>query len=97
MARYTLTDYAKADIKQIISYIRLRNPRAAKRVSAEIRSAMRRLADFPGMGHFREDVTEKPLRFWSIYSYLIIYRPETKPLQIIRVLHGGRDPGQILR
>jgi hypothetical protein len=38
----------------------------------------------PGVGHFRQDLTSRPLKFWPIYSYLIVYYPETKPVQIIR-------------
>jgi len=26
-----------------------------------------------------------------VYSYLVIYRPETKPLQVVRVVSGYRD------
>jgi plasmid stabilization system protein ParE len=35
-----------------------------------------------------------PVRFWVVqpYSnYLIVYVPEKKPLQIIRILHSARD------
>jgi antitoxin ParD1/3/4/toxin ParE1/3/4 len=57
---------------------------------------MRRLAQTPGMGHLREDLADEPLRFWPVYSYLIIYRPETDPLEIVRVLHGARDVRAVL-
>ncbi len=49
------------------------------------------LADNPEVGHLREDLASEPLRFWTIYSYMIIYRPKTSPLQIIRILHGAQD------
>jgi plasmid stabilization system protein ParE len=91
MARYVLTDLAKDDIREIIAYIRQRSPQSAKKVRAELRSAMRNLADFPHIGHLRPDLADEPLRFWSVYSYLIAYLPDTKPLQIIRVLHGARN------
>jgi plasmid stabilization system protein ParE len=45
----------------------------------------------PGMGHFREDLLDKRHRFWSVYSYIIVYRWETKPLQILAIVHGARD------
>jgi plasmid stabilization system protein ParE len=32
-----------------------------------------------------------------VYSYLVIYRFETKPLQVIRVLHAAREVQSILR
>jgi len=57
---------------------------------------MRRLAQSPLMGHLREDLTDEPVRFWSVYSYVIVYDPETQPLQIIRILHSARDLRRIL-
>lgn len=57
---------------------------------------MRKLAEFPGLGHVREDLAEEPLRFWAVYSYLIIYRSNQRPIEIIRVLHGAQDVRAIL-
>ena len=54
-------------------------------------SAMERLADNPHMGHFREDLTDKTVKFWPFkWHYLIIYKP-VSPLEIVRVLSGYRD------
>jgi hypothetical protein len=46
-------------------------------VRDELRAAMRRLAASSGLGDPREDLADEPLRFGSVYSYLIVYRPET--------------------
>jgi antitoxin ParD1/3/4/toxin ParE1/3/4 len=48
------------------------------------------------MGHLREDLTDEPVRFWSLFSYVIVYDPETQPLQILRILHSARDLRRIL-
>ncbi len=48
------------------------------------------------MGHFRGDLVANPLRFWRVRDYLIIYRSEKKPLEIVRVLHGKRDVQALL-
>jgi plasmid stabilization system protein ParE len=45
----------------------------------------------PHLGHYRDDLTTRPLRFFPVFTYLVIYLPETEPLQIIRVLSGARD------
>ncbi len=37
-----------------------------------------------------------PVKFFPVYSYLIVYRPETKPLQVVAILHGRRDLEQLL-
>jgi len=96
MARYLLTESAKADVRQIVAYIRQRSPGSATRVRSELRAAMRKLAEFPGIGHTRADIPDEGLRFWPVYSYLIVYRHPTVPLQILRVLHGARDIERIL-
>jgi plasmid stabilization system protein ParE len=97
MARYILTTPAANDLREIVQYIRQRSPQGAKLVRSELRAAMQRLASFPRMGHLREDVTDEPYRFWSVYSYLIVYLPETKPLEIVRVMHGARDLGKFFK
>ena len=28
------------------------------------------------------------MKFFPVYSYLVIYRPDTKPLQVVSILHG---------
>ena len=89
--RYVLTDEATADLREIITYIRKENPDAAKRVRKKFVAAMERLAICPNIGHRRPDLGDGSLRCWRVYSYLIFYRPDKKPLQIIHVLHGARD------
>lgn len=51
----------------------------------------RRLADHPGLGHIRDDLADETLKVWPVHSYLVIYRPATTPLQVVRVLSGYRD------
>ena len=48
------------------------------------------------MGHRREDLTDKPVRFFPVYSFLIIYHPATTPLEIVRVLGGAQDIAAML-
>ena len=69
----------------------------ADRVETVIRDRIAFLAENPGAGHWRKNLTNQPVKFFPVYSYLIVYRPDTKPLQIVSVLHGRRDVEQILR
>lgn len=96
MSRYRLTPAARADLVEIFEYIRYDSPEAARRVLNRVRQAMLRLAQNPQIGHHRKDLTDKPVRFWPVYSYLIVYRPESRPLQVVRVLHGARDVRRVL-
>lgn len=67
---------------------------AADRVEAAIYEACAFLADGPLRGKLREDLTQLPLRFWTVQAfpnYIIVYDPTKNPLQIIRILSGARD------
>ena len=57
----------------------------------------RKLANQPGIGHYRQDLTDEPFRFWSVGSYLIIYWTDTDPLEILRVMHSSRDIARLLQ
>src|SRR5258708_38405792 len=57
---------------------------------------MRLLASHPYAGHLRRDLTPLPVKFWSVFSYLIVYDPAAKPLAIARVFHGRRGGRTIL-
>ena len=57
---------------------------------------MRRLAQMPELGHVHQDLVQETLRFWPVRSYLIIYRPDAEPIQIVRVLSGYRDIAELL-
>jgi plasmid stabilization system protein ParE len=73
---------------------------AAERVEMEILATCHRLAKHPRMGRKRQDVTMLPVRFWTMTkfpNYVIVYRPETNPLQVVAVLHGKRDLKEVLK
>jgi len=97
MNRFVLTSAARSDLEDIHDFIFLDSPAAAARVRNELRGAMRRLAIHPQLGHLRSDLADEPLRFWQVFSYLIIYRPETDPLEVVRVLHASRDVRSLLQ
>jgi antitoxin ParD1/3/4 len=95
--RFILSPEAVRDLVQIWRYVRNESSiETADRVESVIRDKFVYLAGFPHAGHWRNDLTDVPVRFFSVYSYLIVYRPETKPLQVVSILHGGRDIEAIL-
>lgn len=89
--RFVLTPAAQEDLDSIWDHIAERNIDAADHVLEEMRRALMLLAENPGIGHARDDVTERPLKFWGVYSYLIVYDPASEPLRVLAVLHGARD------
>lgn len=96
--RYVLAPEAAVDLVQIWGYIKQKvDVEMADRVEAVIRAKILFLAKTPGAGHWRKDLTHEPVKFFSVYSYLIVYRPESSPLQVVAILHGYRDVEQLLR
>jgi plasmid stabilization system protein ParE len=83
---------AAQDITDIWEFIAEDTPLAAQRVREDLLDAIRKLVPFPHQGHKRPDLTSRPLRFHTIRDYLIAYAPDEKPLVVIAVLHGRRNP-----
>ena len=96
MKRFTLSPEAARDIRDIWAYIGEGSIPAAGRVRVALLDACRKLADHPAMGHTRTDLTEQPVRFWPVGSYLIIYNPTRRPIEIVRVVHAARDVPDLL-
>ena len=94
---YRLTPSAERDVELITDVIAADNVDAALRVHDALEEAFRHLAEMPAMGHTREDLTDRPLKFWSVSSYLVVYDPASSPLAVIAVLHGARDVEKLLK
>lgn len=96
-APFRLAPAAEEQIGDIVAFIATDSEEAAVRVRNALYSAFELLATQPGIGHAREDLTERPVKFWSVYSYLVVYDPASQPLTIVAVLHGARNVEQILK
>jgi plasmid stabilization system protein ParE len=96
---YQLTPRALSDLDGIWDYIAEDNSGAANRVESAILSACDSLARHPMLGSKRSEITSLPVRFWTVTrfpNFIVVYRPDTKPLQVIAVLHGMRDRKTVL-
>ena len=96
MKPVTIATRARQDLLEIWAYIAKDSVDAANRVIAEIEANFQKLAKWPGMGHVRDDVKDARYRFWRVYSYLIVYLPDTQPLEVNRVVSGYRDLRKML-
>jgi plasmid stabilization system protein ParE len=92
MSDFVLHPEAEQDIADIWEFIAEDSIDAADRVRDEIHDCIRSLVSFPHQGHRRSDLTSQPLRFQAVREYLIAYAPDAKPLLIVAVLHGRRNP-----
>ena len=93
MSQFLIAPAAKSDIFEIWNYYAadVGDAELADRMREEIFDGIRAVARKPSIGHLRRDLAHEPLRFWRVRKYLIIYRSQTKPIQVVRVLHGARD------
>jgi toxin ParE1/3/4 len=92
MKRFVLSIPAERDLNELIIYLAEREGRdLARRILRDLRKAIRFLSDYPEIGHRRRDITDEPVRFWLVHSYLIVYDPTPRPIEILRIIHGSRD------
>ena len=92
MNQFVLSPEAAQDLIGIWEYIAVDEIEAADRLIAKLRDQMIALAKTPGLGHLREDLAEdRPLLFWPVGNYQIIYQFKTGPIEIVAVTHGMRD------
>jgi len=95
--KFRLSRPASIDIDEIWNYTfeSSLNLEVADKVVRTIYEAIDFLVENPGAGHAREDLTDKPLKFWGVYRYLVVYRPAST-IEIVAVLHTARDATELL-
>jgi toxin ParE1/3/4 len=99
MSGYILSPESEEDIFGIWSYLAQEaNVEIANRIESELFEKFDLLAQNPGLGHKRQDLTKFPVLFYRAfpYEYMILYRQKT-PLEIVAVLHAKRHIKRILK
>lgn len=99
MASYRLTPKAREGFRDILAYVDKRfGAQVAERVLDRLVAAFEFIAESPGTGHRREDLTQdERIRFWSVGPTLIAYRPGSQdPVEILFVERGERDWERLL-
>ena len=97
MKPYLVAPEAEDDLRQIWRYLLEEAGLAvANQIQGELVEAFEGLADVPGKGHKRSDLTNRDVLFFSVYQYLIVYRP-TELVEIVAVLHGKRNVERLLK
>ncbi len=98
MDPFHLSEDAILDIDAVWLYLLERESlEMADQVVTDLFKAFYRLADNPRIGHRRADLTSRRVLFYKVFSYLIIYEPQRRPLPILAVLHGKRNMARILK
>ncbi len=91
MSGYVLSTGAELDLDEIWEYIAQDNIEAADRWIEKLFDAFEMLAQAPGMGHKRQDLTTLPVLFWPVGAYMVIYRTQRDRVEIVAVTQGAWD------
>ena len=95
-----ITPAATRNIRSIWRYIARDSVHHADLVEEAILATCQSVADDPGMGHVRPDLTGRNILFFPVNGYkryVVAYVPGSNPLRILRVLHGARDVPKLFR
>lgn len=92
MSRYILAPSAAADLGAITDFIEGEaGTDRALHVYDEIIEGMAFVADNPAAGFPREHWKLGDVRWWPVFKYLILYDADSRPVEILRVIHGAQD------
>jgi plasmid stabilization system protein ParE len=97
---YRFTPTALNDLDEIWSHIAGDSVDSAERVESAIFGACEGIARHPMLGSKRSEITSLPVRFWVVTRYpnfIVVYRPDLSPIQIVAVLHGKREIKRLLK
>jgi len=96
-ARYAVSAEAQNDLFEIWRHIADDSVDLANRIEGEFYALFDCLATMPGQGHTRRDLTSRPVLFFPLYSFLVVYQPDMRPVRILAVLRGRRDVRRVLK
>jgi antitoxin ParD1/3/4/toxin ParE1/3/4 len=94
---YDVSAEAQNDLFEIWRRIADDSVELANRIESEFYELFASLGRMPGQGHTCKDLTKRPVLFFPPYSFLIVYRPDVKPVRIMAVLRGRRNVKRILQ
>ena len=95
MPRIERTSRANKDAVEIWAYIADDNNEAADRLLHQIDDRIRNLSRMPASAKATPHMG-KGLRRSSVGRYMIYYRPIPDGIQVLRILHGARQPEDLV-
>ncbi len=91
MSRAIISPAAAQDLDEILATVAQDGISRAELVAARLRAGIDRIAHHPLLGHQHSLIDTPTLRVWVVRPYLIVYRHSTRPIEVVRILHGARD------
>ncbi|MCP5516861.1 MAG: type II toxin-antitoxin system RelE/ParE family toxin [Verrucomicrobiales bacterium] len=92
------TPLARADLREIVSYIARDNPEAARRVGQRILAAVEVLCSMPELGRVVPERRGPHIREVIRGNYRIVYRvrKERRVVEVWRIWHGARGTPRLV-
>lgn len=95
---YLIAPAAADDLEGIWEYIARDNFDAADRFLQKLHREIQAIAKNPRIGHPREDlVADRPLLFWPVGNYLILYRVINGLVEFVAVVRSRDIPSLVQR
>jgi plasmid stabilization system protein ParE len=95
---FVVSPNAADDLNNIWLYLATEaSEEVADRTLVMLADSFAELAETPGLGHRRTDLTNLPVHFFYVRPYMVIYQSDRSPLPIHAVLHAARDVQKLLR
>jgi toxin ParE1/3/4 len=96
MRQPELTEQAEADLDEAWEFIARDDQVAADRLIDSILEAARLHAQFPDSGRSRVEFGTS-IRNFVVSPFVVFYKPIEDTIQVLRVLHGRRNIGRIMK
>jgi antitoxin ParD1/3/4 len=75
---YEVSAEAQNDLFEIWQRIALDSVELAHRIEGDFYRLFDSLGRIPLQGHSRKDLTNRPVLFFPLYSFLVVYRPDAR-------------------
>jgi toxin ParE1/3/4 len=90
MALVVKTPAAEVDLCDVWQHIADDSPTIADQFLDLLNAKCNLLAKYPELGEGHPELGAR-IRCFPVVSYVIVYRPIEDGIELVRVLHGGRD------
>ena len=98
MPSYRLSSSALRDFSDIITWL---HKKVSASVSVATESALweacHDIAKLPAIGHSRIDLTSKPLLFYAVLKYFLMFERTEEGVLVHAIVHSSRDVAAILK
>jgi len=94
---YDVSAEVQNDLFEIWRHIAEDSVGLANRIENEFYELFESIGRMAGQGHARQELTSRSVLFFPLYSFLVVYQPDVRPIRIMAVPRGKRDLREVLK